>query len=219
MEPEGRRIFIHLTVDENIQAGAFTRKDGHKKVRTDIERMYALFPRLTDVSNRMAGYCSGGEQQMIAIARAMMASPIMLMLDEPSLGLAPLLVDEIFQNIQKINQELDTTVLIDHTGDLGQFDDDGFLFYKGRKPEKELIKPGGENVYPAEVENVILRHPAIKNILLFLVCLILNLWIYAKNGLTQSAKDFAENNNIFWSNDNDLNALLYIANLRQLPVD
>jgi len=112
MVPEGRRIFKHLTVDENIRAGAFTRKDGAKKVRTDMERMYGLFPRLTDVSNRMAGYCSGGEQQMIAIARALMASPIMLMLDEPSLGLAPLLVDEIFQNIQKINQEFDTTVLI-----------------------------------------------------------------------------------------------------------
>jgi branched-chain amino acid transport system ATP-binding protein len=112
MVPEGRRIFKHLTVDENIRAGAYTRKDSSKKVRTDLERMYSLFPRLTDVSNRMAGYCSGGEQQMIAIARAMMASPIMLMLDEPSLGLAPLLVEEIFHNIEKINQELDTTVLI-----------------------------------------------------------------------------------------------------------
>jgi len=112
MVPEGRRIFKHLTVDENIRAGAFTRKDGAKKVRTDMERMYALFPRLIDISNRMAGYCSGGEQQMIAIARALMASPMMLMLDEPSLGLAPLLVEEIFQNIQKINQEFDTTVLI-----------------------------------------------------------------------------------------------------------
>jgi len=112
MVPEGRRIFKHLTVDENIRAGAFTRKDGTKKVRQDMDRMYALFPRLTDVSNRMAGYCSGGEQQMIAIARALMASPIMLMLDEPSLGLAPLLVEEIFQNIQKINQEFNTTVLI-----------------------------------------------------------------------------------------------------------
>jgi branched-chain amino acid transport system ATP-binding protein len=112
MVPEGRRIFKHLTVDENIRAGAFTRKDGSKKIREDIDRMYHLFPRLTDVSNRMAGYCSGGEQQMIAIARALMASPIMLMLDEPSLGLAPLLVDEIFQNIKKINQELKTTVLI-----------------------------------------------------------------------------------------------------------
>jgi len=112
MVPEGRRIFKHLTVDENIRAGAFTRKDGAKNVREDIARMYHLFPRLTDVSNRMAGYCSGGEQQMIAIARALMASPTMLMLDEPSLGLAPLLVDEIFQNIKKINKELDTTVLI-----------------------------------------------------------------------------------------------------------
>ena len=112
MVPEGRRVFKHLTVDENIRVGSITRKDGSQKIRKDQELMYDHFPRLSRVTNRLAGYCSGGEQQMIAIARALMASPKMLMLDEPSLGLAPLLVKEIFENIEKINQEMDTTLLI-----------------------------------------------------------------------------------------------------------
>jgi branched-chain amino acid transport system ATP-binding protein len=112
MVPEGRRVFKHLTVDENIRVGSITRRDGAQKIRTDQDLMYDHFPRLARVTNRLAGYCSGGEQQMIAIARALMPSPKMLMLDEPSLGLAPLLVIEIFENITTINQEMDTTLLI-----------------------------------------------------------------------------------------------------------
>ncbi|MEJ2041146.1 MAG: ATP-binding cassette domain-containing protein, partial [Desulfosarcinaceae bacterium] len=107
-----RRVFKHLTVDENIRAGSITRKDGGRQVREDITKMYELFPRLSKITNRLAGYCSGGEQQMIAIARALMAAPKMLMLDEPSLGLAPLLVKEIFENIQRINGEMGTTILV-----------------------------------------------------------------------------------------------------------
>jgi branched-chain amino acid transport system ATP-binding protein len=112
MVPEGRRVFKHLTVDENIRVGSITRKDGSRSIRKDHEQMYAHFPRLSEITHRMAGYCSGGEQQMIAIARALMAAPKMLMLDEPSLGLAPLLVKEIFRNIEVINDELKTTILV-----------------------------------------------------------------------------------------------------------
>jgi branched-chain amino acid transport system ATP-binding protein len=112
MVPEGRHVFKHLTVDENIRVGSITRRDGQQNVRRDQDLMYDHFPRLARVTNRLAGYCSGGEQQMIAIARALMAAPKMLMLDEPSLGLAPLLVKEIFQNIQRINRDMDTTILV-----------------------------------------------------------------------------------------------------------
>lgn len=112
MVPEGRHVFKHLSVDENIRVGSITRQDGPQKIRRDQSLMYDHFPRLSRVTNRLAGYCSGGEQQMIAIARALMAAPVMLMLDEPSLGLAPLLVKEIFENIIRINQEMDTTILI-----------------------------------------------------------------------------------------------------------
>lgn len=112
MVPEGRRVFKHLSVDENIKVGSITRTDGFQKIRNDHDLMYEHFPRLRNVKGRLAGYCSGGEQQMIAIARALMAAPKMLMLDEPSLGLAPLLVKEIFQNVEKINKELQTTILV-----------------------------------------------------------------------------------------------------------
>ncbi len=110
--PEGRRVFKHLTVDENIRVGSVTRTDGGAAIRKDLERMYIHFPRLSKITNRLAGYCSGGEQQMIAIARALMAAPKMLMLDEPSLGLAPLLVKEIFDNVARINKETGTTILV-----------------------------------------------------------------------------------------------------------
>jgi branched-chain amino acid transport system ATP-binding protein len=112
MVPEGRHVFKHLSVDENIRVGSITRQDGQQNIRGDQKLMYEHFPRLSRVTNRLAGYCSGGEQQMIAIARALMAAPKMLMLDEPSLGLAPWLVKEIFENIQRINQEMDATILI-----------------------------------------------------------------------------------------------------------
>jgi branched-chain amino acid transport system ATP-binding protein len=106
---EGRRVFEHLTVHENLVAGAHTRKDSYGD---DLDMVYGYFPRLADLRGRTAGYLSGGEQQMLAIGRALMARPRLMMLDEPSLGLAPMLVAEIFAIVERLNSELGTTVLL-----------------------------------------------------------------------------------------------------------
>ena len=106
---EGRHVFEHLTIAENLVAGAYTQKAGSSG--DVLEEVYAFFPKLADMRNRVAGYLSGGEQQMLAIGRALMARPKLLMLDEPSLGLAPLLVQEIFGYIQRLNEERGLTVL------------------------------------------------------------------------------------------------------------
>ncbi len=108
---EGRRIFEHLTVEENLLVGAYTRRDRHN-IRRDLEMVYHYFPRLKERRHQIAGYLSGGEQQMLAIGRALMARPRLMLLDEPSLGLAPLLVREIFDIIQRINKEQRTTILL-----------------------------------------------------------------------------------------------------------
>ncbi len=107
---EGRRVFEHLTVEENLRAGAYTRRGGN--FASDLELAYTYFPRLKERRSQTAGFLSGGEQQMLAIGRAMMAHPRVIMLDEPSLGLAPLLVGEIFRIIKRINQEQGTTILV-----------------------------------------------------------------------------------------------------------
>ena len=108
--PEGRRVFDDLTVDENIRVGAFTRKDGN--VKRDYDFMLELFPLLKERISQRAGFLSGGEQQMLVIARAMMGKPKLMMLDEPSLGLAPLVVREIFDIILRINEEEKVSILL-----------------------------------------------------------------------------------------------------------
>lgn len=108
--PEGRRVFQELTVYENLIMGAYTQKD-QKKIKEDIEDMYTRFPRLGERKNQIAGTLSGGEQQMLAMARAMMSHPKLMMLDEPSMGLSPLLVDEVFGIIKELHK-MGTTVLL-----------------------------------------------------------------------------------------------------------
>jgi branched-chain amino acid transport system ATP-binding protein len=108
---EGRRVFEHLTVEENLHAGGYTRPT-RSEVRRTLQEVYGYFPRLRERCHQQAGYLSGGEQQMLAIGRALMAQPKLMLLDEPSLGLAPLLVREIFAIIERINREHGTTVLL-----------------------------------------------------------------------------------------------------------
>jgi branched-chain amino acid transport system ATP-binding protein len=108
---EGRRVFEHLTVEENLQTGAYTQKNRHS-IRQDLERVYGYFPRLAERRSVRAGYTSGGEQQMLAIGRALMAHPRLMLLDEPSMGLAPRLVGEIFEIVARLNREEGLTVLL-----------------------------------------------------------------------------------------------------------
>ncbi len=110
--PEGRRIFQELTVYENLMMGAYTNKD-QQKFKEDLETIYARFPRLAERRNQIAGTLSGGEQQMLAMGRALMCHPKLLMLDEPSMGLSPLLVDQVFDLIKDINKDGTTVLLVE----------------------------------------------------------------------------------------------------------
>ena len=109
---EGRHVFGHLTIEENLLTGAFTRRDGKAAIRADIDLVYSYFPRLGERREAMAGYASGGEQQMCAIGRALMSRPKMILLDEPSMGLAPQIVEEIFEIVRDLNEREKVSFLL-----------------------------------------------------------------------------------------------------------
>lgn len=115
--PEGRRVFANMSVEENLELGAYLRKDS-AGIRKDIQSVYELFPRLQERRKQLSGTLSGGEQQMLAMGRAIMAKPKLLLLDEPSMGLAPLMVKTIFQIIEKINQDGTTILLVEQNANM-----------------------------------------------------------------------------------------------------
>jgi len=131
---EGRHCFGHLTVEENLLTGAFTRPDGYGAVRADLEMVYSYFPRLKERRASLAGYTSGGEQQMTAIGRALMSKPRMILLDEPSMGLAPQLVEEIFDIVARLNKQEGVSFLLaeQNTNMALRFASYGYILENGR---------------------------------------------------------------------------------------
>ncbi|MCH9662953.1 MAG: ABC transporter ATP-binding protein [Gammaproteobacteria bacterium] len=131
---EGRHCFEHLTVEENLLTGAFTRTDGRGAIASDLELVYTYFPRLKERRSSLAGYISGGEQQMTAVGRALMSRPDMILLDEPSMGLAPQLVEEIFENVKRLNEDEKVSFLLaeQNTNIALKFAHYGYILENGR---------------------------------------------------------------------------------------
>ena len=131
---EGRHCFGHLSIEENLLTGAFTRRDGNAAIKRDLEKIYELFPRLKQRRNSQAGYTSGGEQQMCAIGRAMMSNPKMILLDEPSMGLAPQIVEEIFEIVKDLNSKENVSFLLAEQNTMValRYADFGYILENGR---------------------------------------------------------------------------------------
>jgi branched-chain amino acid transport system ATP-binding protein len=131
---EGRQCFGHLTVEENLLTGAFTRRDGSAAINRDLEAIYGYFPRLKERRSAMAGYTSGGEQQMCAVGRALMSKPKMILLDEPSMGLAPQIVEEIFEIVQTLNDKEGVSFLLaeQNTNMALKYSQYGYILENGR---------------------------------------------------------------------------------------
>jgi branched-chain amino acid transport system ATP-binding protein len=131
---EGRHCFAHLTVEENLLTGAYTRKAGRAQLKQDLDLVYAYFPRLGERRDSLAGYTSGGEQQMTALGRALMARPRMILLDEPSMGLAPQIVEEIFEIVKNLNRKEKVSFLLAEQNTMValRYADYGYILENGR---------------------------------------------------------------------------------------
>lgn len=131
---EGRHCFEHLTVEENLLTGAYTRRDGRAAIQQDLDKVYSYFPKLKERRTGLAGYISGGEQQMTAVGRALMAKPSAILLDEPSMGLAPTLVEEIFEIIKRLNEQEQVTILLaeQNTNMALRYSQYGYILENGR---------------------------------------------------------------------------------------
>ena len=147
---EGRHCFGHLTIEENLLTGAFTRRDGKSAIKADLELVYGYFPRLKERRGSMAGYTSGGEQQMCAIGRALMSRPKMILLDEPSMGLAPQIVEEIFEIVHRLNEKEGVSFLLaeQNTHMALKYSSYGYILENGR------VVMDGEATALAENEDV-----------------------------------------------------------------
>ncbi|HRO60244.1 MAG TPA: ABC transporter ATP-binding protein [Burkholderiaceae bacterium] len=155
MVPEGRGVFARMTITENLQMGAYTRSDA-AGVREDIERMFEAFPRLKERADQLAGTMSGGEQQMLAMARALMSRPRLLLLDEPSMGLSPIMVDRIFEVVREVSARGTTILLVEQNARLalecatrGYVMDSGLITMSG--PARQMLDdPGVRAAYLGE---------------------------------------------------------------------
>ncbi len=147
---EGRHVFEHLTVEENLLTGAYSRSDGRAAIQQDLERVYSYFPRIKERRNGLAGYVSGGEQQMTALGRALMSRPKMILLDEPSMGLAPQLVEEIFEIVKRLNEEGEVSFLLaeQNTNMALRYARHGYILENGR------VVMDGDSATLAENEDV-----------------------------------------------------------------
>ncbi|MGE5855726.1 MAG: ABC transporter ATP-binding protein [Syntrophaceae bacterium] len=150
--PEGRRLFDNLTVTENLRLATFARKDG-KAIRNDLERVFSIFPRLSERQNQKAGTMSGGEQQMLAVGRAFMSGRKMMLLDEPSMGLAPLLMTSVFESLKELNREGTTLLVVEQNARMAlRFAGRGYVLENGRvvlegRSEELLANPRVKKAY------------------------------------------------------------------------
>ena len=144
---EGRRCFAHLTIEDNLLTGAFTRKDGQAAIKQDLDLVYSYFPRIKERRSAIAGYTSGGEQQMCALGRALMSRPKMMLLDEPSMGLAPQIVEEIFDIVKNLNEKEGVSMLLaeQNTNMALKYAEYGYILENGRVVMDGVAKALREN--------------------------------------------------------------------------